>query len=135
MLADLDHFKRINDGHGHAAGDAVLVETGRRLGAVLRPGDLVARVGGEEFLAVLPDCGASAAEAMAQRLCDAIGCTPFALGAAGPHISATISIGVTVAAPRPEISGDETALLAAADAALYQAKHDGRGRARTLPAA
>ncbi len=127
MMADLDHFKRVNDAHGHAAGDAVLVEVARRLRDGLRPVDLLARIGGEEFLLVLPDCPESAALAAAERLRRLIGAEPFALGAEpGPQLRMSASFGVTLwQGDRAALPGPE-AVLNAADRALYRAKAEGR---------
>lgn len=132
MVADMDHFKRINDTMGHAAGDAVLVETAHRLRENLRAIDLVARIGGEEFLIVMPGAGLNNARAAAQRLCKMIRTTPFDVPGQNLPITATISIGMTVCDPtktahlmRP-LSAET--LLDRADKALYGAKADGRDR-------
>ncbi len=138
MLADLDHFKRINDRHGHAAGDAVLIETARRLSNVL-PGDaLVARMGGEEFLLALPVPLAKTAERIASTLCHEIESRPFALPADDKVLSVTISIGLVVVDCRREGAATmlPAELMARADRALYAAKGSGRNRvSRALPAA
>ncbi|MCG7624503.1 diguanylate cyclase [Epibacterium sp. Ofav1-8] len=129
MIADLDHFKRINDQHGHPVGDAVLVEAARRLKAELRGGDLLARIGGEEFLVVMPAIHAGDTAAMATRLCNAINASPFALQG-GPQIPVTVSIGAVVGGGGgdgcPDLAVEE--LFAAADRALYDAKNAGRNR-------
>lgn len=139
MVADMDHFKQINDTHGHAAGDAVLVETARRLRENLRAVDLVARIGGEEFLIVLPGAGLANARKAAQRLCRMIRETPFEVPGQDRPVTATISIGLTVCdratngpdAPRL----DAEALLDRADRALYEAKAEGRDRVTLLRSA
>ena len=77
MIADMDHFKLINDSHGHALGDAVLVETAKRLGEILRAVDMIARIGGEEFLIVMPGAPLMDAQGAARRLCHLIGDKPF----------------------------------------------------------
>ena len=137
MLADLDHFKQINDRFGHAAGDAVLIEAAQRMKADLRAVDLVARVGGEEFLIVMPDTGLCAAQVAAERLCRAIDETAFALPGSNARAHVTVSIGLTVAADsRGPIldAGDEmgtfgaNALLSLADKALYESKGAGRNQ-------
>lgn len=132
MVADMDHFKRINDTMGHAAGDAVLVETARRLRENLRAVDLVARIGGEEFLIVLPGAGLSNARKAAQRLCRLIQNTPFKVPDQVARIDATISIGMTVVDPARGTQSSEPqtpeALLDRADKALYGAKAEGRNR-------
>ncbi|MGR3503318.1 diguanylate cyclase [Pseudaestuariivita sp.] len=129
MILDLDHFKAINDRHGHAAGDAVLKETARRLTENLRAQDLVARIGGEEFLIAMPDTGATAARAAARRLCRQISDQPFVLPGASTGLSVTASIGVSLGthAARGAPSGIDT-LLAEADRALYGAKAHGRNQ-------
>ena len=140
MVADMDHFKKINDSHGHAAGDAVLVETARRLRENLRAVDLVARIGGEEFLIVMPGAALGNARKAAQRLCAMIRDTPFTVPGHHSPINATISIGLTVCDPsiKPALSmpTDADALLDRADKALYGAKAEGRNRVTLLrPAA
>lgn len=126
MVADMDHFKRINDTYGHAAGDAVLVETANRLRENLRAVDLIARIGGEEFLIVLPGASLKSARTAARRLCDLISEKPFDLPTGHPPIQATISIGLTIGGA--ETTGEDTAhlLLDQADRALYRAKNQGR---------
>ena len=124
VLADLDHFKQINDTYGHLAGDFVLEETARRFLAVVRPYDFIGRYGGEEFLIVLSGCNFPQALALAERLRLRIGQTPFA--AAEDSIRATISAGVTCAANVPAEEVDS--VIRACDAALYQAKRRGRNR-------
>lgn len=129
MLADLDHFKRINDRYGHPAGDAVLAEAARRMQATLRPVDMIARVGGEEFLIVMPDTGAAAAARAADRLCRAIDGTAFQVSGADAPVHVTTSIGV-VAGPYTSGVADQTAanLIFQADRALYDAKGAGRNQ-------
>lgn len=118
LMMDLDHFKKINDGFGHAAGDRVLEAFAKLVSAQLRAGDIFARMGGEEFIALLPDCDAATATAVAERIRDG-----FAKATSRPQV--TVSIGVaTDAASRIAISD----LIRHADAALYQAKMDGRNR-------
>ena len=132
MVADMDHFKRINDTLGHAAGDAVLVETARRLRENLRAVDLVARIGGEEFLIVMPGAGLVNARKAAQRLCKMIRNTPFDVPGQSAPVTATISIGMTVCDPVKNahltLPMTPEALLGRADKALYGAKAEGRDR-------
>lgn len=123
---DLDHFKHINDRFGHAAGDRVLVATADALRHQLRDSDLLARMGGEEFLVYLPDASANAASAIAQRLCGAV--QQIRLSELGEDIPITVSIGLAcVTSP----SGTWADWLAAADRALYDAKRAGRNRVVT----
>ena len=116
LLVDLDHFKQLNDVHGHQAGDAVLQAAAAALATASRLGDVVARYGGEEFVVVLPNCSTEAAVETAERLRAAVS----ACSAATP---VTASIGV---ATSPFDAVDATGLVAAADAALYEAKARGR---------
>jgi two-component system cell cycle response regulator len=137
LLADLDHFKRINDVYGHASGDAVLVETARRLRTAVRGADVVARIGGEEFLIAMPETGVAAARALAVRMCTAIGNTPFDIPGARDPIHITISLGLAMGGhtTRPAARDPETvdALLDRADKALYEAKIQGRNRVTLSP--
>jgi diguanylate cyclase (GGDEF)-like protein len=117
IAGDIDHFKRVNDEHGHAAGDAVLVEVAYRLRKALRAFDLAYRVGGEEFLVLLPGAGVLDAARLAEQLRVAVAAEP----AAG--LSVTMSFGVSGSAG-PDL--DRERLLNEADAALYEAKARGR---------
>lgn len=127
MVADLDHFKRINDQHGHAAGDAVLSQIARLLKSNLREKDMIARIGGEEFLIVMPDAGRDQASRMARRLCAAVRRSPVHVMSSEAPLNVTISIGATLGHPRPDskIPRVET-LLDEADRALYGSKSEGR---------
>lgn len=127
MLADLDHFKAVNDRFGHAAGDRVLAHVARRMQGALPPDALIARIGGEEFLIALPDTELAAARELADRLCALVRETPVALPGAAQPVPVTVSIGVALATPgeRPDAT-DIDALLAQADGALYGAKSGGR---------
>lgn len=122
MIADLDHFKRVNDSHGHLTGDAVLLETARRMRNLLRLYDAVGRYGGEEFLIVSPTRDPSDALHLAERLRAGI-CEQLVNTAEG-KIPLTLSIGVAVG----EKAKDPESLLRAADLALYRAKEAGRNR-------
>ena len=129
MLLDIDRFKSINDRWGHAAGDTVLVETAKRLTGVLRQGDLLARIGGEEFVVALANCTLGEARAVAERLRFAMKDAPFVL----PNrmvTDVTISIGLTLAIANPALSQDHTVetTLGAADAALMVSKAEGRNK-------
>jgi diguanylate cyclase (GGDEF)-like protein len=124
LILDLDHFKQVNDSHGHLTGDAVLKEVARRISHAVRAYDLVARYGGEEFLVVLPGCDKNQTQRCAERVRAAVAGTPITVR--GIEVSATASIGATVADNGAITQID---ILAAADVALYQAKNSGRNRA------
>lgn len=132
MVADMDHFKQINDIYGHAAGDAVLIETARRLRENLRAVDLVARIGGEEFLIVLPGVTLASARTAAQRLRQIIGETPYKLPHNNIALQATVSIGLAIGGPEGMASTGNLPgshdLLESADQALYRAKTNGRNQ-------
>jgi two-component system, cell cycle response regulator len=122
VLADLDHFKHINDTYGHLAGDAVLRETARRMRDAIRPYDSIGRYGGEEFLLVLSNCDTIGAAALAERLLQAVRKDTIVL--AEGTVSVTLSAGVATSG----IMQDPETLVGAADAALYRAKRGGRNR-------
>jgi diguanylate cyclase (GGDEF)-like protein len=124
IMADIDHFKRINDTYGHPAGDAVLREVARRMRAVVRAYDAIGRYGGEEFLVVLPGCKTEVLLAMAERLRESIGGSPISIDSQA--VPVTMSIGVSSTAGQPGV--DAHALLHKADVALYEAKRGGRDR-------
>jgi diguanylate cyclase (GGDEF)-like protein/PAS domain S-box-containing protein len=120
LFVDLDNFKQVNDAYGHAAGDAVLVELGRRLRSAVRPADTVARLGGDEFVVVCEEVDADDVMTLGRRLLTAIA---EPLEVAGIQHELTASIGIALGRTDPD------ALLGDADAAVYQAKAAGRGRA------
>ena len=127
MLMDLDHFKRINDRHGHAAGDQELAEFARRLRTAFRESDVLVRWGGADFLALARGGARSGATELAARFCAAVREQPFTL-ADGRSLSVTVSIGFAVFPLDPEAprAWDWDATLSLADAALYAAKAQGR---------
>jgi len=127
MALDLDRFKAVNDTHGHAAGDAVLVEVAKRLSGALRGRDLLARSGGEEFWIAMPDTGAAEAATAAQALCQLVRANPVALPGGGGLIRVTISIGVAVSTGADRADTLD-GLLDRADSALYAAKAAGRDK-------
>jgi two-component system cell cycle response regulator len=126
MVLDLDHFKRVNDAFGHAAGDAVLVEVAKRVAAGMRARDFVARLGGEEFIVVLPETSVEAARSTAERLRRVVEATEFVLPGADAPLSLTVSIGVALGGGSGRTSAD--ALVGLADTALYSAKAEGRNK-------
>lgn len=125
VMCDIDHFKRVNDEHGHQAGDAVLQQFAAVLRAEAREIDRVGRYGGEEFVLILPGTVLDAAVTFAERLRAAVEAHIFTYGE-GNTLRRTMSCGVA-AWPHPLI-GDEEALIRAADEALYVAKETGRNR-------
>jgi len=131
FLVDVDHFKAINDRHGHVAGDRVLVEIARRLEGVLRERDVVARWGGEEFLVMVDAMPADEAVALAQRLMRAFGSAPVVVD--GHRISVTASIGFAVFPLDGQSAGlPFEAAFALVDAAMYHAKSAGRACATSV---
>jgi len=128
MILDLDFFKQINDAHGHAVGDEVLCGVANRLKDNLRPFDLVARIGGEEFLVAIPNSHESRAVQAANRLCGIISESPFRLSQLGLEISVSISIGVAIGTPMCKTPEHISDLLKQADEALYGAKAQGRNK-------
>jgi diguanylate cyclase (GGDEF)-like protein len=119
LYLDLDNFKQINDLYGHATGDSVLVEVARRLQAAVRPSDTVARIGGDEFVAVCESVSAETVLALAHRLTEGIA---VSISAGGAHHELSASIGIALG------EGSAEALLSQADAAVYRAKAQGGGR-------
>ncbi len=129
ILADVDHFKSINDTHGHATGDQVLLEVAGRMQSTLRSYDFLGRYGGEEFLIVLPACSLEETHDIAERLRQSVGGMPVCMG--DIKMDVTISLGTTMAGLPENIA----ALLQRADVALYDAKQGGRNvvKSRLLP--
>jgi diguanylate cyclase len=122
LMIDVDHFKAVNDTHGHGAGDDVLAAVAARTVAHVRSADLVGRYGGDELAVVMPDCGVEEAYEVAERIRDAVAATP--IPARSGQIAAAVSIGVSNA----EHGDPLAAVLGRADDGLYQAKRAGRGR-------
>jgi len=125
LMCDVDHFKEINDQHGHLVGDEVLRELSSRLTAAVRQNDAVGRYGGEEFLAVLSGCPRSSLEEVAEQVRKAINATPFTTSAG--QLSVAVSLGATTVESWEPHSSVEY-YLKQADAALYEAKKAGRNR-------
>ncbi len=119
IAVDVDHFKRVNDTYGHEAGDEVLRRMARTLESRLRSSDVVARLGGEEFVALLPDTDLAGAQAIAQVLVTT-------MAAQQDPVVGTITVSVGVASMRGQDSG--ASILRRADMALYEAKGQGRNR-------
>jgi diguanylate cyclase (GGDEF)-like protein len=125
ILADVDHFKKINDHYGHAAGDAVLVSVVQRISSTLRTYDIVGRYGGEEFLIIAPGCDLELAEKLAERIRNAVSEDPVDLGTEMANV--TLSLGVTLGTA----TSDPEFLVTMADTAMYRAKRNGRNRVET----
>ncbi len=122
VLLDIDHFKRVNDSHGHATGDAVLQAVAEALESTVRGGDSVARYGGEEFLLLLPGVGVRTALIVAERARAAV--AKVRIAAPTGEVAVTISAGIAERA----VGETSESAIARADAALYRAKHEGRDR-------
>jgi diguanylate cyclase (GGDEF)-like protein len=122
-VADVDHFKEVNDQYGHAVGDAVLRAASERMRSVLRSYDFIGRYGGEEFLIILPACEPALALSIAERARRAMSAVPLEVD--GRHLHVSVSLGVAWAS---EATSDPSALIHAADQALYRAKAAGRDR-------
>ena len=134
LMIDIDHFKRINDQHGHLAGDAVLREVAHRVDAEMRISDTGARFGGDEFAIVLSQASMLDAEKVAARVLQAVRSQPVTIGKSATE-TVTLSIGVAAATPGESRDYKVLAerLIAEADAALYRAKSAGRNRIATSP--
>ena len=124
VIIDIDHFKAINDQHGHLCGDRVLQQVARRIEGVLRVTDLSARYGGEEFIVVLPSTDEATAGVVAERLRAAIGSRPFVIDEPAVTLPVTVSVGVA----SRRAGDDEDSIIDRADQALYTAKRVGRNR-------
>jgi diguanylate cyclase len=122
LFFDLDSFKTVNDTWGHAAGDLVLALVGERVRKCVRATDTVGRLGGDEFLAILPETTLEGAMGVADKLRESLR-EPYPLGKAEAKLSASVGVSLF-----PEHGGDSDALQRAADAALYRAKREGRNR-------
>lgn len=131
MMLDIDHFKPINDTHGHQAGDEVLQELAERLRHNIRPMDVACRPGGEEFLVILPETPGELAFAAAERVRKAIAADPFSVLGGTRQIAVTVSAGVSTLQGPDDTMAE---FLNRADTALYQAKSAGRNRVESLAA-
>jgi two-component system cell cycle response regulator len=128
LMFDLDHFKAVNDTYGHAGGDLVLKEFASRISRHMRNFDLISRIGGEEFLVILPDTDLATVKLVAERLCATVADEPMVCGPNGTKTTVTTSIGVTIGG---DIAEDVDTVLKRADDALYRAKNAGRNRVAT----
>ena len=132
LVLDIDHFKAVNDSWGHDAGDEVLREFADRVRACTRGIDLVARMGGEEIVVVLPDTGRDAASRVAERIRERVERSPFAIQNNTRDIKVTVSVGVANRRAGDTSSAD---MMKRADDALYRAKANGRNRVIVASAA
>ena len=133
LTLDIDHFKRVNDSKGHVAGDQVLRAVASALVDCVRPMDLVARVGGEEFAIILPNCASTFGQTVAERLRRRVERMPVLLQPSGQQISVTVSVGGAVA---PQwVRSTPTLWQERADQQLYLAKAQGRNLVRLEPTA
>lgn len=123
LLVDADHFKNVNDRFGHGGGDKVLLALVGSIRATLRAGNVIGRIGGEEFVVLAPDTGQEQALVLAERIRETVESTPLLVD--GHLLQLTVSVGAAVSGPGEH---DVTGLLQRADAALYAAKHAGRNR-------
>jgi diguanylate cyclase len=124
LSLDIDHFKRVNDEYGHPAGDVVIRAVSEILAETVRPMDLVARVGGEEFAIILPNCPSNFGEAVAERIRRRVQITPVRFAPNGPALHVTVSVGGAYAPPWVRSTID--LWLSRADFQLYRAKTSGR---------
>jgi diguanylate cyclase (GGDEF)-like protein len=128
LMLDIDHFKRVNDTWGHAAGDAVLQELAQRIESQVRASDVAARYGGEEFVVLLPRTDVASASKLAERIRSAVAAEPVVLPNSDT-VTITASIGIAEVSPRADDTDLKTlgdSLIARADVALYAAKSAGR---------
>ena len=126
LMIDIDHFKRVNDAHGHQAGDLVLKAVAAALSECVRPMDTVARFGGEEFAMILPNCAPSYGQAVAERIRTHVSARAIAIGN-GDQVAVTVSIGGAFA---PQwVRSSALLWVDRADQQLYRAKSEGRNRA------
>ena len=123
VLADLDHFKRVNDTYGHPVGDAVLVQAAERMRSELRAYDAIGRYGGEEFLVVLPGADSKTAKQVAERARLALAGSPLVVADFCLDVTASLGVAAT-SAPHADVSS----LIQSADSSLYRAKAQGRNR-------
>ncbi len=124
MILDIDHFKAVNDTHGHDVGDEILKAFAGRVKQLIRQSDLLCRLGGEEFIVVMPETSTPVAAIVAERIREAIAATPFPVQTGNNVLPITVSIGLA------ERGGDLGAseMMKKADQALYQSKSLGRNR-------
>ncbi len=126
LVLDIDHFKAVNDSHGHGAGDLVIKAVGTAIGQAVRPMDTVARVGGEEFAVVLPNCPSSFGPTVAERIRTTVAAQVVAISP-GLNLSVTVSLGGAYA---PQwVRSSPLLWMERADRQLYRAKAEGRNRA------
>jgi len=133
LMVDLDRFKQVNDTRGHAAGDAVLRESARRMRDAVRGYDSVGRYGGEEFLIVLPGCDGENACIQAERVRETFASSPFVAGPVSLRVTCSIGASSRMHPRGGSCSEEDNDMLREADLALYQAKNEGRDRVARAP--
>jgi len=131
MVLDIDHFKSVNDCYGHEAGDQILKYFSARMKRVVRASDYPCRIGGEEFVVLMPATRLEQAEAIAERVRLAVENEPFVLSGTGESLQVTVSIGLAATELNDNDTDDSEALFRRADKALYRAKRSGRNRVLT----
>jgi two-component system, cell cycle response regulator len=131
LALDVDHFKAVNDEHGHAVGDRVLQELASRLKQAIRNIDMVCRIGGEEFVIVLPNTSTDVATKIADRMRRSVSGTPFNVGSSAGPLTVTVSIGVAAVESASDTMEN---IMKRADEALYSAKRAGRNRVNSTAA-
>ncbi len=132
LMLDIDHFKNVNDTHGHPVGDKFLIHIAGRIQATIRASDMAARYGGEEFVVIAPNASLSEASLMAERLREDVAANPLRLG--NLVLDNTVSIGVAEYDPEPTFGSNLLEdMIEKADKALYRAKQCGRNRVETWP--
>ncbi len=131
-MIDIDHFKNVNDTHGHPVGDKYLIHIAGRIGSAIRESDMAARFGGEEFVVIAPNASLTEAASLAERIRESVAANPLRLGQV--VLDNTVSIGVAEFDPEPEFGSNILEdMIEKADKALYRAKQCGRNRVETWP--
>jgi len=132
LMIDIDHFKLVNDTHGHPVGDKYLIHIARCIASAIRESDMAARYGGEEFVVLAPNASLAEARMLASRIRDAVAVNPLVLGPI--RLDNTVSIGVSEYSPEPEFGSNILEdMIEKADKALYRAKECGRNRVESWP--
>lgn len=132
LMVDIDHFKEVNDTHGHPIGDKYLIHIAGCIASAVRESDMVARFGGEEFVVIAPNASLEEARTLAGRIRAAVAATPLDIGPI--HLANTVSVGVAEYDPEPQFGANILEdMIEKADKALYRAKQHGRNRVESWP--